>query len=143
MGVIFCQLIKIKLLNHDIPSTILGNQKWNGVDPIFISKDELIMIDKKLLKSKFFNKVIFNKMENKKLIDAIDWVKKYFKEASDINKFLELEIKGINLNKLISNPIQHPNHEFDEIEMRVLKIKINKKNILLELTIKKIKNIFN
>lgn len=27
MGVIFCHVIKIKLLNQDNPSTILGNQK--------------------------------------------------------------------------------------------------------------------
>lgn len=46
---------------------------------------------------------------------------------------LELEIKGINLNKLISNPIQQPNQELEEIEIMVLKNKINKKNILLEL----------
>ena len=133
MGVIFCHLIKIKLLNHDNPSTILGNQKWNGADPIFINKEELIIIDKKLFKSKFFNKIIFIMIEKSRLIDAIDWVKKYFKDASDINKLFELEIKGINLNKLISNPIQHPNHELDEIEINVLKIKMNKKNILFEL----------
>lgn len=78
-------------------------------------------------------------MKNKKLIEAIDWVKKYFNEASDTNKFFELEIKGINLNKLISNPIQHPNHELEEIEIKVLKNKINKKNILLEFILKWIK----
>lgn len=140
MGVIFCQVIKIKQFNHDNPSTILGNQKWKGAEPIFIIKEELIKIDNKLFISKFFNKIIFNKIENKKLIEAIDWVKKYFKEASEVNKLLECEIKGINLNKLISNPIQQPNHELDEIEIKVLKIKINKKNILLEFTLNKIKN---
>lgn len=69
---------------------------------------------------------------NKKLIEAIDWVKKYFKDASDLNKLLELEIRGIKESKLISNPIQHPNQELEEIEIRVLKNKI-KKNILGEL----------
>jgi hypothetical protein len=39
----------------------------------------------------------------------------------------------MNLNKLISRPIQHPNQELEEIEIKVLKNKINKKNILLEL----------
>lgn len=111
----------------------MGNQKWKGADPIFINNEELIIIEIKLFISKFFIRVILIKIENKKFIDAIDWVKKYFKEASDDNKLFEFEIRGINLNKLISNPIQQPNQEFAEIEIIVLKNKINKKNILLEL----------
>lgn len=75
---------------------------------------------------------------NKKLIEAIDWVKKYFKDASVDSKLFELEIRGINLKRLISNPIQHPNHELEEIEIKVLKNKIKRKNILLELNKKKI-----
>lgn len=86
MGVIFCQVIKIKQLNHDKPSITLGNQKWKGADPIFMSKEELIIIEIKLLISKFFIKISFNKIENKKLIEAIDWVIKYFKEASEVIK---------------------------------------------------------
>lgn len=74
--------------------------------------------------SKFFKKIIFNKIENKKLIEAIDWVKKYFKDASLDKRLFELEIRGINLKRLISNPIQHPNHEFEEIAIKVLKINI-------------------
>lgn len=124
MGVIFCHVIKIKLLNQDNPSTILGNQKWKGDDPIFISIDELIINDMKKFISKFFKKIIFNKIENKKLIEAIDWVKKYFKDASLDKRLFELEIRGINLKRLISNPIQHPNHEFEEIAIKVLKINI-------------------
>lgn len=136
MGEIFCHVIKIKQFNQDKPSIILGNQKWKGADPIFISKVEFIIIDIIFI-SKFINN-IFIKIINKKLIDAIDWIRKYFKEASEANKFFELEIRGINLNKLISNPIQHPNHEFEEIEINVLKHRINMKNILFELIKKKI-----
>lgn len=77
-------------------------------------------------------------MINKKLMEARAWVKKYFKEPSEVSKLLELEIRGINLNKLISMPIQHPNHELDEMAIKVLKNKINKKNILFELVKKKI-----
>lgn len=140
MGEIFCHVIKIKQLNQDNPSITLGNQKWKGADPIFINKEELIIIEMNKLNSKFFKKIILIKIENKKLIEAIDWVRKYFNEASEDNKLFELEIRGINLNKLISNPIQHPNQELEEIEMKVLKIKIKIKNILFELTLKKIKN---
>ena len=53
MGVIFCQVIKIKQLNQERPSIILGNQKWKENDPIFISNAELIIIEKKLLKKNF------------------------------------------------------------------------------------------
>lgn len=130
---IFCHVIKINLLNQDKPSIILGNQKWKGVLPIFISIEEFIIIEIKLFISKTFIEVILIKIANKKLIDAIDCVKKYFNDASFDNKLLELEIKGINLRRLISNPIQQPNHELEEIEIKVLKNKINKKNILLEL----------
>lgn len=139
MGVIFCQVIKIKQFNQDNPSIILGNQKWNGADPIFINKDELIIIIINKFISKFFIIIRFNKIENRKLIDAIDWTIKYFKDASEDIILLEFVIRGTNLNKLISNPIQHPNQEFDEIEIKVLKNKINKKNILLEFIKKKIK----
>lgn len=45
MGEIFCQVIKIKQFNQDNPSIILGNQKWNGTEPIFNIKDELIKIE--------------------------------------------------------------------------------------------------
>ena len=133
MGVIFCQVIKIKQFNQERPSIIFGNQKWNGVDPIFIKREELIKIEIKLFQKKFFMINNLKIIVNKKLIEAIDWVKKYFREASEFNKLLGLEIRGIKLSKLISNPIQHPNQELAEIEIKVLKNKINKKNILLEL----------
>lgn len=132
MGEIFCQVIRIKQFIHESPSIIFGNQKQNGADPIFINKEELIIIERKLFISKFLNKIIFKIIENKKLIEAIDWVKKYFNAASVLSKFFVFEIRGINLNKLISSPIQHPNHELDEIEIKVLKNNIKKKNILLE-----------
>lgn len=59
MGVIFCHVIKIKLLNQDNPSTIFGNQKWKGAAPIFISKEELIIKEIILLASKFLNEINF------------------------------------------------------------------------------------
>lgn len=92
----------------------------------------------KLSISKFFKRVNLIKIVNKKLIEAIDWVRKYFNDASVDNKLLEFEIRGINLKRLISKPIQHPNQELEEIEIKVLKNKINRKNILLELNKKKI-----
>lgn len=138
MGVIFCQVIKIKQLNHKSPSLILGNQKWKGADPIFINKEELIINFNKLSLKNNLKLIIFIKIINNKLIEAIVWIRKYFNEASELSKFLVSEIRGINLNKLISNPIQHPNQELDEIARRVLKNNINMKNNLVELKFKKI-----
>lgn len=115
---------------------IFGNQKWKGVDPIFIRREEFIIIEVIFSILKLFKKSIFNKIENKKLIDAKDCVRKYFNDASEDKILLEFEIRGINLNKLISNPVQHLNHELAEIEIIVLKIKINIKNILLELKLR-------
>lgn len=110
----------------------MGNQKWNGADPIFINIEELIKIEIKLFISKLLDIIILKIIQNKKLIEAIDWVKKYFKDASEDIKLLDLEIRGINLIKLISKPIQAPNHELDEIEIKVLDMRINMKNILFE-----------
>lgn len=101
-----------------------GNQKWNGAAPIFINNEELIIILKKLLSSKILKNIIFINTINKKFTDEIDWTIKYFKHDSDNNKLLGLDIIVINLNKLISNPIQQPNHEFEEIVIIVLINKI-------------------
>lgn len=92
----------------------------------------------KLFIIKFFIKNKLKIIANKKLIEAIDCVKKYFNEASEFKRLLGLEIRGMKLNKLISRPIQQPNQEFAEIEIKVLKNKVNKKNILFELKKNKI-----
>jgi hypothetical protein len=66
-------------------------------------------------------------IENKKIEEAKAWVKKYFNEDSEENKFFDLIIKGIKDNKLISNPIQILNQEVEEIAINVPVI-IDKKN---------------
>ena len=47
------------------------------------------------------------------MAEANAWVRKYFKEDSEENKFFDLIIKGIKDNKLISKPIQILNHELE------------------------------
>lgn len=125
-------------MSHDKPSMIAGNQKWKGAVPIFIAKEEFIIILIKSLKKNIFILIILIIIINNKFIEAIDWIKKYFKEASEERRLLDWEIKGINLNKLISKPIQHPNQELEEIEINVLLIRVKKKNILLKLLFIKI-----
>lgn len=58
-------------------------------------------------------------MEIKKIADAKAWVKKYFKEDSEENKFFVLIIKGIKDKRLISNPIQILNQELAEMAIKV------------------------
>ena len=55
---------------------------------------------------------------------------KYFKDASDEEELQDEVIKGIKDNKLISSPIHTVNQELAEIEIKVLKITIKKKNNL-------------
>lgn len=63
-------------------------------------------------------------MNIKKKDEAIDWIRKYFIEESE-DKILFLSFsRGINDKRLISNPIQAPIHEFDEIVIIVLEIRI-------------------
>lgn len=65
-------------------------------------------------------------IENKIIIEAKAWVKKYFNELS-VEIILLLFIRGINDNKLISNPIQTLIQELVEILIKVpiIKHKIN------------------
>lgn len=96
--------------------------------PLFNIKVEQINEVSKFSKYTFiFKEIKNNKIEKIKILDPNAWVKKYFSEASEENKFFIVNIKGINDNKLISNPIQIENQEFAEIEINVPIIK-EKKN---------------
>lgn len=127
IGVIFCQVIKIKLLIQDNPDITKGSQKWKGAAPIFIKREVII---NKLIIVKFKNSFFKNKniiiIDNNKIEEAIAWTKKYFNIDSLDIKFLLSDIRGINDNKLISSPIQTPNQEVALIEIKVLIIKTNK-----------------
>ena len=68
--------------------------------------------------------------ENKKIAEANAWIKKYFKDDSEENKFFDLIIKGIKDNKLISKPIQILNQDEEEIAIKVpVIIDIKNKNL--------------
>lgn len=92
---------------------ISGNQKWKGAAPIFIKIAEFII--KSWLGNINELIIILSAMiiitENRKIIDAIDCVIKYFIAASDWNEFLVLDIKGIIDRRLISKPIHIPIQE--------------------------------
>lgn len=134
-GAIFCQVIKIILLIQFNPSITIGNQKWKGAIPVFIIKDDariilifefIFIIDFHSIKKE--NKII----ENRSILEAIAWVKKYFKEASEENKLFNFIVKGIKDKRLISKPIQTLNHEEEETLIIVPKNRVDKNNILYE-----------
>lgn len=69
-------------------------------------------------------------IENKKIAEAMAWVKKYFREDSEENKFFDLIIRGIKDSKLISKPIQILNQDVDETATKVPIIIEEKNNAL-------------
>lgn len=92
---------------------------------------EAVVIDIRWVKFIFISiNININKILNKKIVEAKAWVKKYFNDASEENKFFEPIIKGIKDNKLISSPIHILNHDDEEIEIRVPIIIDEKNNIL-------------
>lgn len=85
-------------------------------------------------------------IENNSKAEANAWVKKYFNEASVDKELFVLIIRGINDNKLISNPIQAPTQELDEIEIKEPIISVNKNNIFdkfLKIKKKRIRTFIN
>lgn len=119
-----------------------GNQKWKGAAPVFSKRAELIIIEEQFwLKLNWLIKfilIIDIRIAKSKIEEAKAWVRKYFNEASVDIKLFVLIIKGINDNKLISNPTQAPNQELEETVIIVLLIKVKKNNNLAEfLNIKK------
>lgn len=132
-GAIFCQVIKIKLFIQFKPSITLGNQKWKGAIPLFIIKEEAkIKLIKLNFKSESFHSIKKYKeiIENNRVLEAKAWVKKYFKEASEVNKLLDFIERGIKDKRLISSPIQILNQEVEDTLIIVLKIKVKEKSNL-------------
>lgn len=71
-------------------------------------------------------------MENNKTLEARACVRKYFNDASDENRLFNFIVKGINDNKLISNPIQTLNQDDEQILIIVPRNNVDKNNILYE-----------
>lgn len=128
IGVIFCQVDRIKQFIHLSPLITLGNQKWKGAAPIFMRREIFKIIKVRLFIHGYIFSII---IKNNKLIEVRVWIKKYLIMASDINILKFSTINGINDIKLISNPIQIPNQEWEVTEIKVLEINRDDKNILL------------
>lgn len=111
---------------------------------MIINVEEINIVEKnerfnwKIIFCKIINKII----ENNNKEEAKAWIKKYFKDASVDIKLFVLIIKGINDKRLISNPIQALNHEFEEMVIIDPKIIVKKKIIVEEFFVIKKKRLF-
>ena len=120
-------------LIHLNPSITSGNQKWNGAAPIFVRRAELRMIVGSWLYSKLLIVlvlVIIKITANKRTVEAMAWVIKYFRDDSVERIFFCLFNRGIIDRRLISSPSHIPIHEYDEIAM-IVPIIIDDENIIL------------
>lgn len=132
IGAIFCHVNIIVEFHHLKPSRTSGNQKWNGVIPIFNKNLEFIIKAGNSLIS-FLERLdshINIIIEIIIAVDAITWEKKYLIIDSEEVLFFWLISKGIIDITLISKPIHTPIHEYDLIEIIVLEINIEKNNNL-------------
>lgn len=131
MGAIFCHVKIMILICHINPSITLGSQKWKGAAPIFSSKlDEINKVNLPVKSVFAFKNILKTIKENNNVLDAKAWIKKYFKEDSEENKFFFIIIKGIKERRLISNPIHSLSQEVDEIAIKEPKIIEQKKTSL-------------
>lgn len=106
--------LSLKLINH-----------WcTGAAPILIIRDVII---KNFIKIILYIKIT----DNKKKIEEIAWIKKYFKVLSDWYLFFFSIKKGIILIIFTSKKIHINNHLSTEIIIMEEKIIIKKKRILL------------
>lgn len=64
------------------------------------------------------------------MVEATDWTIKYLIADSAESIFFWSCMRGIIDRRLISNPNHIPNHEYDEIEIIVLIIIVDKNRIL-------------
>ena len=121
-GAIFCQTRVIKQFIQDKRIITWGNQKWKGAIPALITKAmKIIMFRGWTLKKA---SVIISDTENTIIIiEAKAWGIKYLIAASDDLFLTSDKINGMNLIKLISNPIQAINHELEEAAITVPEIK--------------------
>lgn len=58
---------------------------------------------------------------------------KYFREASVVKMFSCEDMSGINFVRFISNPIQAPSQELDEIESKISPIRVVDRRIFVGL----------
>lgn len=124
MGIIFCILINKNKLKRDNFIPISGVHRWRGAIPLFNIKAR--GGTKALIKKVSLKKTVWTLIENKKIKDPTDWIKKYFIHLSVELKVFVSKIKKIKVNRFISIPIQIDIHELEDRENLTDRIYIGK-----------------
>lgn len=121
-GAIFCQVDRIIHGIHDNEVITDGNHKWHGTIPNFINRD----ISNKIYIICDGNILVFHSDVDiiSSVIDAIAWIRKYFRIASDSWNLLEEFIIGKKDSILISNAVHVINQLLLDITIIVLNLKV-------------------
>lgn len=120
-GAIFCQVRRIKILTHERPLQTNGTQKQKGAPPNFIirGRGNLRRISSLLGVQGVKDVIIKNKSKEDQAC-----IRKYFKGAWS-RGVERKDIRGIKASRLSSIPAQATNHEKEEIDISVPKIRKN------------------
>lgn len=112
-GIIFCQVNKIPIINHEMNLDILISQKCRGPIAIFKQIKSTIKV---ILLLKFSNCIDFSivvqeKRHTNKKAEAKDWIKKYIKKHSFFLISSSDRVIQINIIDLISKVIHRKSKE--------------------------------
>lgn len=133
MGAIFCHVKINKQFIQSRPSITSGNQKWNGAIPIFVKSLEFIInryVDWRFIFVVILELFISRIIDIRMIVEAIDCTIKYLIADSADNMFFWLCISGMMDSRLISNPNHIPSQEYEEIEIIVLIMTVERNRIL-------------
>jgi len=134
-GAAFGTVINSAQFSHLSPSLTPGNHQWRGAAPRFSSRGVQMIIDIYRFHSNENRSSVnvFIVTKNNSVAEASTWMMIYFNEASVLYKFLTLDIKGINDNRLISRPVHAPNHELEDTDTNTPPTKVISRRIFVEL----------
>lgn len=122
-GTSFCQVIKIRHIDHDNEDITAGNQKWHGASPSLKARAKII-----ISREKYSGFVVQeNRLLKRRSEEPITCAIKYLTAASVWRVFNEEKIKGIKENIFNSSPNQIIIQLELEMEIREPRIKVEEK----------------
>ena len=125
-GTAFCTVINSEQFSHLTPSITPGNHQWRGAAPLFNGRGVQMIIGVYGFLSNVNRSSVnvFITTMNNSVAKASTCTMKYFNEASVFYMFLTLDIRGMNVIRLISRPIHAPNHELEDTDINIPPTKV-------------------